>query len=297
MNSNESRRKFGIWDVEGIMSFLLFAFILVSVASAISISVYINSGTGNTIHLPFGLKVWIIATGFLFPTFFLTNSIYWLLHDSKKLGLLMVLLSLFFFTALSIPTGNIAIQCYKHFKNYNSAMLIQDGLSGLSVSKVVAVGIFVLFCGLFTLILFYKGKDMLLSKVNESKNIKPFKDEKVFMQAAPSSMQPIRKYRQVFTRTTGVFKRKRERALDLDELGLSYYSKQDMFSSMYLVLDKIVIKERTLQVEVLLKRLPDKPFKINVLEFDGDAWTNFNLIKNLLLRFAPEAGVEVIVER
>lgn len=158
MNSNGSRRKFGIWDVEGIMSFLLFAFILVSVASAISISVYINSGTGNTIHLPFGLKVWIIATGFLFPTFFLTNSIYWLLHDSKKLGLLMVLLSLFFFTALSIPTGNIAIQCYKHFKNYNSAMLIQDGLSGLSVLKVVAVGLFVFFGGVFTLILFNIGK-------------------------------------------------------------------------------------------------------------------------------------------
>ena len=297
MNSNESRRTLGIWDVEGIMSFLLFAFILVSVASAISISVYINSGTGNTIHLPFGLKVWIIATGFLFPTFFLTNSIYWLLHDSKKLGLLMVLLSLFFFTALSIPTGNIAIQCYKHFKNYNSAMLIQDGLSGLSVSKVVAVSLFVFFGGVFTLILFNKGKDVLLSKVNESKNIKPFKEEKVLMQSAPSSMQPVRKHRQVFTRTTGVFNRKKGRALDLDEIGLSYRSKQDMFSSMYLALDKIVIKERTLQVEVVLKRLPDKPFKINVLEFDGDAWGNFNLIKNLLLRFAPEAGVEVIVER
>ena len=297
MNSNGSRRKFGIWDVEGIMSFLLFAFILVSVASAISISVYINSGTGNTIHLPFRLKVWIIATGFLFPTFFLTNSIYWLLHDSKKLGLLMVLLSLFFFTALSIPTGNIAIQCYKHFKNYNSAMLIQDGLSGLSVSKVVAVSIFVFFCGVFTLILFNIGKDVLLSKLNESKNIKPFKEEKVFMQAAPSSMQPIRKYRQVFTRTTGVFKRKKERALDLDEMGLSYRSKHDMFSSMYLVLDKIVIKERTLQVEVFSERQPNRPLKINVLEFDGDAWANFNLIKNLLLRFAPKAGVEVVVER
>lgn len=297
MNSNENRRKWGIWDIEGSMSFLLFAFILVSVASAISISVYINYGTGNTIHLPFGLKAWIIATGFLFPTFFLINSIYWLLHDSKKLGLLMVLLSLFFFTALSIPTGNIAIECYKHFKNYNSAMLIQDGLSGLSVSKVVAVSIFVFFCGLFTLILFNKGKDVLFSKVNESKNIKPLKEEKVLMQAAPSSMQPVRKYRQVFTRTTGVFKRKKERALDLDEFGLSYRSKHDMFSSMYLVLDKIVIEERTLQVEVFSERQPDKPLKINVLEFDGDAWANFNLIKSLLLRFAPEAGVEVLVER
>lgn len=297
MNSNENRSLLGIWDVEGIKRFLLFAFILISAASALSISVYINYGAGNTIHLPFGLKVWIIATGFLFPTFFLTNSIYWLLDDSKKLGLLMVLLSLFFFTALSIPTGNIAIECYKHFKNYNSAMLIQDGLSGLSVSKVVAVGLFVFFGGVFTLILFNIGKDVLLSKLNEGKNIKPFKEEKVLMQSAPSSMQPIRKHRQVFTRTTGVFKRKKERALDLDEFGLSYRSKQDMFSSMYLVLDKIVIKERTLQVEVFSERQPNKPLKINVLEFDGDAWVNFNLIKSLLLRFAPEASVEVFVER
>lgn len=123
------------------------------------------------------------------------------------------------------------------------------------------------------------------------------KETTVLMQSASSSMQPVRKHRQVFTRTTGVFKRKKERALDLDELGLDYRSKHDLFSSMYLVLDKIVIKERTLQVEVFSERQPNKPLKINVLEFDGDAWANFNLIKNLLLRFAPEAGVEVVVER
>ena len=64
---------------------------------------------------------------------------------------------------------------------------------------------------------------------------------------AKSEEQSIRKYRTVFTSTKGLFRKKRWVMLDIDEHGITYRSEPNyagaMFSSMYLVIEEIVIDE------------------------------------------------------
>ena len=103
---------------------------------------------------------------------------------------------------------------------------------------------------------------------------------------AKSEEQPIRKYRTVFTSTKGLFRKKRWVMLDIDEHGITYRSEPDctgdMFSSMYLVIEEIVIDERAFTITIRNHRI----FVIDLKRLDGDLWTNFNIIKEKISMFA-----------
>ena len=107
---------------------------------------------------------------------------------------------------------------------------------------------------------------------------------------AKSEEQPIRKYRTVFTSTKELFRKKRWVMLDIDEHGITYQSGPDytgaMFSSMYLVIEEIVIDERAFTITIKKDEWDDnKVYVIDLKKLDGDLWTNFTIIKETISRF------------
>lgn len=107
---------------------------------------------------------------------------------------------------------------------------------------------------------------------------------------AKSEEQPIRKYRTVFTSSKGIFKKKRWVMLDIDEHGLTYRSEPNyagaMFSSMYLVIEEIIIDELAFTITIKKDEWDDhKAYVIDLKRLDGDLWTNFTIIKETISRF------------
>ena len=107
---------------------------------------------------------------------------------------------------------------------------------------------------------------------------------------AKSEEQPIRKYRTVFTSTKGLFKKKRWVMLDIDEHGITYRSEPSyagaMFSSMYLVIEEIIIDELAFTITIKKDEWDDhKAYVVDLKKLDGDLWTNFTIIKETISRF------------
>lgn len=107
---------------------------------------------------------------------------------------------------------------------------------------------------------------------------------------AKSEEQPIRKYRTVFTSTKGLFRKKRWVMLDIDEHGITYRSEPNyagaMFSSMYLVIEEIVIDELAFTITIKKDEWDDhKVYVVDLKRLDGDLWTNFTIIKETISRF------------
>ena len=107
---------------------------------------------------------------------------------------------------------------------------------------------------------------------------------------AKSEEQPIRKYRTVFTSTKGLFKKKRWVMLDIDEHGITYRSEPSyagaMFSSMYLVIEEIIIDELSFTITIKKDEWDDyKAYVVDLKKLDGDLWTNFTIIKETISRF------------
>lgn len=112
---------------------------------------------------------------------------------------------------------------------------------------------------------------------------------------AKNEEQPIRKYRTVFTSTKGLFRKKRWVILDIDEHGLTYRSEPNyaraMFSSMYLVIDEIIIDERNFIITI---KMNHEAYAVDLIRLDGDLWTNFNIIKERMFKFAED---KLIIKR
>lgn len=112
---------------------------------------------------------------------------------------------------------------------------------------------------------------------------------------AKNEEQPIRKYRTVFTSTKGLFRKKRWVILDIDEHGLTYRSEPNhagaMFSSMYLVIDEIIIDERNFIITI---KMNHEDYAVDLIRLDGDLWTNFNIIKERMFKFAED---KLIIKR
>ena len=107
---------------------------------------------------------------------------------------------------------------------------------------------------------------------------------------AKSEEQPIRKYRTVFTSTKGLLKKKRWVMLDIDEHGIIYRSEPNyagaMFSSMYLVIEEIIIDELAFTITIKKDEWDDhKAYVVDLKKLDGDLWTNFTIIKETISRF------------
>ena len=107
---------------------------------------------------------------------------------------------------------------------------------------------------------------------------------------AKSEEHPIRKYRTVFTSTKGLFKKKRWVMLDIDEHGITYRSEPNyagaMFSSMYLVIEEIIIDELAFTITIKKDEWDDhKAYVVDLKKLDGDLWTNFTIIKETISRF------------
>lgn len=107
---------------------------------------------------------------------------------------------------------------------------------------------------------------------------------------AKSEEQPIRKHRTVFTSTKGLFRNKRWVMLDIDEHGITYRSEPNyagaMFSSMYLVIEEIVIDELAFTITIKKDEWDDhKVYVVDLKRLDGDLWTNFTIIKEIISRF------------
>jgi hypothetical protein len=107
---------------------------------------------------------------------------------------------------------------------------------------------------------------------------------------AKSEEQSIRKYRTVFTSTKGLFRKKRWVMLDIDEHGITYRSEPNyagaMFSSMYLVIEEIVIDELAFTITFKKDEWDDhKVYVVDLKRLDGDLWTNFTIIKETISRF------------
>lgn len=107
---------------------------------------------------------------------------------------------------------------------------------------------------------------------------------------AKSEEQSIRKYRTVFTSTKGLFRNKRWVMLDIDEHGITYRSEPNyagaMFSSMYLVIEEIVIDELAFTITIKKDEWDDhKVYVVDLKRLDGDLWTNFTIIKETISRF------------
>ena len=107
---------------------------------------------------------------------------------------------------------------------------------------------------------------------------------------AKSEEQPIRKHRTVFTSTKGLFRNKRWVMLDIDEHGITYRSEPNyagaMFSSMYLVIEEIVIDELAFTITIKKDEWDDrKVYVVDLKRLDGDLWTNFTIIKETISRF------------
>lgn len=107
---------------------------------------------------------------------------------------------------------------------------------------------------------------------------------------AKSEEQRIRKYRTVFTSTKGLLRKKRWVMLDIDEHGFTYRSEPNftgtILSSMYLVIEEIVIDERAFTITVKNDEWNNhEPYVIDLKRLDGDLWTNFNIIKKTISSF------------
>ena len=107
---------------------------------------------------------------------------------------------------------------------------------------------------------------------------------------ARSEKPPIRKYRTVFTSTKGLFRKKRWVMLDIDEYGITYRSEPNyagaMLSSMYLVIEEIIIDELAFTITIKKGELDGhKAYVVDLKRLDGDLWTNFNIIKETITRF------------
>lgn len=108
---------------------------------------------------------------------------------------------------------------------------------------------------------------------------------------AKSEVQPIRKYRTVFTSTKGLLRKKRWVMLDIDEYGLTYRSEPNfagtVVSSMYLAMKEIIIDQRAFTVTVKnAERDVHRIWVIDLKRLDGDLWANFNIIKEKISMFA-----------
>lgn len=103
----------------------------------------------------------------------------------------------------------------------------------------------------------------------------------------PKEQQPIRKYRTVFTSTKGLLRKQRWNMLDIDEFGMSYTQSPDyngqMFSSMYEVLEEIILDDRAFTLTV--KDSHHNIYKIDLYKLDGDLWNNFINIRDVLTTF------------
>lgn len=78
--------------------------------------------------------------------------------------------------------------------------------------------------------------------------------------------------------------------LDIDEHGITYRSEPNyagaMFSSMYLVIEEIVIDERAFTITIKKDEWDDhKVYVVDLKRLDGDLWTNFTIIKETISRF------------
>lgn len=107
---------------------------------------------------------------------------------------------------------------------------------------------------------------------------------------AKSEEQRIRKYRTVFTSTKGLLRKKRWVMLDIDEHGITYRSEPNftgtILSSMYLVIEEIVIDERAFTITVKNDEWNNhESYVIDLKRLDGDLWTNFNIIKKTISSF------------
>lgn len=116
---------------------------------------------------------------------------------------------------------------------------------------------------------------------------------------ARSGEQPIRKYRTVFTSTKGLFKKKRWVMLDIDEHGITYRSEPSysgaMLSSMYLVIEEIIIDELAFTITIKKDGWDDhKAYVVDLKRLDGDLWTNFTIIKETISRFVKN---KLIIKR
>jgi len=59
-----------------------------------------------------------------------------------------------------------------------------------------------------------------------------------------------------------------------------------MFSSMYLVIEEIVIDERAFTITIKKDEWDDnKVYVVDLKRLDGDLWTNFTIIKETISRF------------
>ena len=78
--------------------------------------------------------------------------------------------------------------------------------------------------------------------------------------------------------------------LDIDENGITYNSEpghtRDMFSSMYLAIEEIVIDELDFTITIKKDEWDDhKVYVVDLKRLDGDLWTNFTIIKETISRF------------
>ena len=78
--------------------------------------------------------------------------------------------------------------------------------------------------------------------------------------------------------------------LDIDEHGITYRSEPNyagaMFSSMYLVIEEIVIDELAFTITIKKDEWDDhKVYVVDLKRLDGDLWTNFTIIKETISRF------------
>lgn len=125
-----------------------------------------------------------------------------------------------------------------------------------------------------------------LKKESEERKIM----EKISGKLAPVEQQPIRKHRIVFTSTKGLLKKKRWKMLDMDEYGLSYSEKPhfsgQMMSAIYAVLEEIVLDGRSFTLTI--KNNCNMVYKIDLYQLDGDLWSNFIKIRDLLTTFSGD---------
>ena len=64
-----------------------------------------------------------------------------------------------------------------------------------------------------------------------------------------------------------------------------------MFSSMYLVIDEIIIDERNFIITI---KMNHEAYAVDLIRLDGDLWTNFNIIKERMFKFAED---KLIIKR
>ncbi|MDG3136244.1 hypothetical protein [Streptococcus suis] len=114
--------------------------------------------------------------------------------------------------------------------------------------------------------------------------------KKTYGKLALKEQQTIRKYRTVFTSTKGLLKKQKWVILDIDEYGMTYRSEPkhtcEMFSTMYEAIEEITIDGCSFILNIKTKNDPSRVYRIDLKKFDGDLWSNFVKIRDIVTVFA-----------